>query len=60
MYLALNNLQRLICYKTKPNHKTIEKAAQVQILDKADCISYTANIFEKGMNSIILPPALGE
>ena len=36
MDLALNNLQRLICHKTKPNN------------------------LGKGMNPIILPPAMGE
>ena len=27
---------------------------------KAVCISYIANIFGKGMNPTILPPAMGE
>ena len=33
---------------------------QVQILDKTDCISHCTNILGKGMNSIILPPAMGK
>ena len=32
---------------------------QVQILDEADYISHSTNTFGKGMDSIILPPAMG-
>ena len=33
---------------------------QVQILDETDCISYSTNTLGKGMNPIILPPAMGK
>ena len=33
---------------------------RVQILDEADCISHCTNTFGKGMNPIILPPAMGK
>ena len=32
----------------------------VQILDETDCISHSANTLGKGMNPIILPPAMGK
>ena len=35
-------------------------ATQIQILDETDCISYSTNTLEKGMNPIILPPAMGK
>ena len=35
-------------------------ATRVQILDETDYISYTTNILGKGMNPIILPPAVGK
>ena len=31
-----------------------------QILDKANCISHNTNTLGKGMNPIILPPAMGK
>ena len=33
---------------------------RVQILDEADSISDSTNTFGKGMNPIILPPAMGK
>ena len=33
---------------------------RVQILDETDCISHSTNTFGKGMNPIILPPAMGK
>ena len=33
---------------------------QVQILAKTDCISHSTNTLGKGMNPIILPPAMGK
>ena len=33
---------------------------RVQILDETDCISHSTNTLEKGMNPIILPPAMGK
>ena len=42
----------------------VEKAwihhTRVQILDEADCISYSTNTLEKGMDPRILPPAMGK
>ena len=38
----------------------MDTATRVQILDETDCISHNANIFGKGMNPIILPPAMGK
>ena len=35
----------------------MDTATRVQILDEADCISHTRG---KGMNPIILPPAMGK
>ena len=32
----------------------------VQILDDTDCISHSPNTLGKGMNPIILPPAMGK
>ena len=32
----------------------------VQMLDETDCISHSTNTLEKGMNPIILPPAMGK
>ena len=33
---------------------------RVQILDETDCISHYTNTLGKGMNPIILPPAMGK
>ena len=38
----------------------MDTAAQVQIHDEVDCISHTTNTLGKGMNPIILPPAMCE
>ena len=38
----------------------MDTANQVQNLDEADCISHNPNTFGKGMNVIILPPAMGK
>ena len=35
-------------------------AIQVQILDKAVCISHSVNTLGKNMNPIILPPAISK
>ena len=37
-----------------------EHGARVQILDETDCISHSTNTLGKGMNPIILPPAMGK
>ena len=51
----------------KKNHNPIKivaiikaKATRVQILDENDCISHCTNTLGKGMNPIILPPAMGK
>ena len=36
----------------------MDKATRVQILDEIDCISHCTNTLGKGMNVIILPPAM--
>ena len=38
----------------------MEMATLVQILDETDCISHCTNTLGKGMNPIILPPAVGK
>ena len=38
----------------------VDTATRVQILDENDCISYSTNNLGKGMNPIILPPAMGK
>ena len=38
----------------------MDMATRVQILDKTDCISHSTNTLGKGMNSIILHPAMGK
>ena len=38
----------------------MDTATRVQILDEADCISHGTNTLGKGMNPIILPPAMGK
>ena len=38
----------------------MDTATRVQILDQANCISHNAYTLRKGMNPIILPPAMGE
>ena len=38
----------------------METATRVQILDETDCISHSTNTLGKGMNPIILPPAMGK
>ena len=35
-------------------------ATRVQILDETGCISHSTNTLGKGMNPIILPPAMGK
>ena len=38
----------------------MDTATRVQILNKTDCISHSTNTLGKGMNPIILPPAMGK
>ena len=35
-------------------------ATRIQILDETNCISHCTNTLGKGMNPIILPPAMGK
>ena len=37
----------------------MDTVTRVQILDETDCISHSTNTLGKGMNPIILPPAMG-
>ena len=37
-----------------------EHGDTISNLDETDCISQTTNTFGKGMNPIILPPAMGK
>ena len=38
----------------------MDTVTRVQILDETDCISHCTNNLGKGMNPIILPPAMGK
>ena len=38
----------------------MDTATRVQILDETDCISHGTNTLKKGMNSIILSPAMSK
>ena len=38
----------------------MDTATRFQILDETDCISLITNTLGKGMNPIILPPAMGK
>ena len=38
----------------------MDTATRVQILDLTNCISHSTNTLGKGMNPIILPPAMGK
>ena len=38
----------------------MDMMTRVQILDETDCISHSTNTLGKGMNPIILPPAIGK
>ena len=38
----------------------MDTVTRVQILDETDCISHSTNTLGKGMNPIILPPAMGK
>ena len=75
MDLALNNLQRLICHKThqtKPRgvwgcpRGVMVKAMNCGIvvrefvLQSCYYVHFQANTLGKGMNPLILPPAMGK
>ena len=38
----------------------MDTPTRIQILDEADYISHSTNTLGKGMNPIILPPAMGK
>ena len=38
----------------------MDTATRVEILDETDCISHSTNTLGKGMDPIILPPAMGK
>ena len=38
----------------------MDTVTRVQILDETGCISHSINTLGKGMNPIILPPAMGK
>ena len=38
----------------------MDTATRVQILDETECISHSTNTLGKGMNPVILPPAMGK
>ena len=38
----------------------MDTVTRVQILDQANCISHSTNTLGKGVNPIILPPAMGK
>ena len=38
----------------------MDTTKRVQILDETDCVSHSPNTLGKGMNPIILPPAMGK
>ena len=40
--------------------RKMNTVTQVQILDETDCISHSTDTLGKGMNPIILPPAMGK
>ena len=47
-------------HENKAQDKHLDTAKRVQILDLTDCISHSTNTLGKGMNPIILPPAMGK
>ena len=52
------------CQALAPNNCSSDRGVMVivvvQILDEADCISHSTNTIGKGMDPIILPPAMGK
>ena len=53
-----NNLEVPVVYWL--SSQEMDTAIRVQILDETDCISHSTNTLGKGMNPIILPPAMGK
>ena len=48
-----------ICVYVYVHLYIMDTATRVQILDETDSISYSTNTIGKGMNPVILPPAMG-
>ena len=62
-YSRTSNISQIQKKKKKNNKKitSINSARGVMvILDETDCISHSTNTLGKGMNPIILPPAMGK
>ena len=61
--LSIRDHQDMI-YKRKYVHflpsQKMDTATRVQILAETNCISHSTNTLGKGMNPIILPPAMGK
>ena len=53
-------MHRLVEHKGARGVMFIVAATRVQILNEIDCISVSNNTLGKGMNPIILPPAMGK
>ena len=47
-------------FRTNTLKKDMNTATRVQILDETNCISHSTYTLGKGMNPIILPPAMGK
>ena len=54
VYMPLNKERRCNGYC----RREMDTATRVQIMDETDCISHSTNTLGKGMNPIILPPAM--
>ncbi len=59
--LALQNISGLSCIlKLTIIEQVLNTATRVKILDETEFISHSTNTLGKGMNPIILPPAMGK
>ena len=58
--LELPRTTDTIFYRDARGVMVMDTATRVQILDETDCISHSTNTLGKGMNLIILPPAMGK
>ena len=55
--VRIKSVRGVIVIVVENEMKTVTR---VQTLDEVDCISHCTNILGKGMNPIILPPAMGK
>ena len=60
MMMMIFNINRLLSLCPWLLSQEMDTATRVQILDEADCISHSTNTLGKGMNAVILPPAMGK